>query len=353
MCLRKSLLAKIKFQTTYHAIESIQFQYMQMMKPVVTLLILLLKLILILTPLHALAKNWILPPNDVDIFGEIQITAANHEETLLDIARHHEIGQDEILLANPNVNRWLPEQGAEVVIPSRYILPQAPRSGLVINLPEMRLYYFPKAIKDNKPRIITYPVSIGRMDWKTPLGKTTIIRKQKDPTWTPPQSLRNEAMANEGKILPAVVPAGPDNPLGRYALYLGLPGYLIHSTNKPFGVGMRVTHGCIRMYPENIEELFAIIPVSTPVYIVNQPIKLGWLEKNLYIELHPPLEEDSTDADPTLYIQEAYAAVQSFLQKTGGLPDEESIPSIQIDQTALDEAIERMDGIPTLISIEQ
>ncbi|MCC7134785.1 MAG: L,D-transpeptidase family protein [Nitrosomonas sp.] len=321
-----------------------------MMKP--SPILILLKLFLIVAPIHALAKSWVLPPNDVDIFGEIQIIAAHREETLLDIARHYEIGQDEMLLANPNVNRWLPEQGSEVAIPSRYILPQAPRTGLVINLPEMRLYYFPKATKGEKPKVITYPVSIGRMDWNTPLGKTTITRKQKDPTWTPPQSLREEAMANEGKRLPDIVPAGPDNPLGRYALYLGLSGYLIHSTNKPFGVGMRVTHGCIRMYPENIEELFTIIPVNTPVYIVNQPIKLGWLEKNLYIELHPPLDEDMTDTEPVLYMQEIYTAVQSFLQKTDTSSDGKSIHSTRINETALAEAIKRIDGIPTLISTE-
>lgn len=316
-------------------------------------ILILLKLFLIFAPLHALAKSWVLPPNDVDIFGEIQIIVAHREETLLDIARHYEIGQDEMLLANPNVNRWLPEQGSEVAIPSRYILPQAPRTGLVINLPEMRLYYFLKATKGKKPKVITYPVSIGRMDWSTPLGKTTITRKQKDPTWTPPQSLREEAMANEGKHLPDIVPAGPDNPLGRYALYLGLSGYLIHSTNKPFGVGMRVTHGCIRMYPENIEELFTIIPVNTPVYIVNQPIKLGWLEKNLYIELHPPLDEDMTDTEPALYMQEIYTTVQSFLQKTDTSPDGKSIRNIRIDETALVGAIKRINGIPTLISTEQ
>ncbi|MDT8364119.1 MAG: L,D-transpeptidase family protein [Nitrosomonas sp.] len=321
------------------------------MKPA-TLFLQLLQLILMLAPLYAQAKSWILPPSDVDIFGEILVTPANREETLLDIARRHEIGQDEILLANPNVNRWLPEQGAEVVLPSRYILPQAKRTGLVINLPEMRLYYFPKSVKGEKPNVITYPVSIGRMDWKTPLGKTTITRKQKDPTWTPPQSLKDEAMAATGEHLPNIVPAGPDNPLGRYALYLGLPGYLIHSTNKPFGVGMRVTHGCIRMYPENIEALFSIIPAGTPVQIVNQPIKLGWLGKNLYIELHPLLEEELTDTDLIPYPQEVHAAIQSFLQKTGISPDDMSTSSIRIDEAALDDAIKRASGIPTLISAE-
>ncbi len=314
--------------------------------------LLLLQLVLILIPLHVRAESWVLPPNDMDIIGEIQITTASHEETLLDIARRHEIGQDEILLANPNVNRWLPEESVKVVLPSRYILPQAQRTGLVINLPEMRLYYFPKATKDKKPHVITYPISIGRMDWRTPLGKTTVTRKQKDPTWTPPQSLREEAMTNEGKHLPNVVPAGPDNPLGRYALYLGLPGYLIHSTNKPFGVGMRVTHGCIRMYPENIEALFPIIPVGTPVEIVNQSIKLGWLGKNLYIELHPPLEEDLIDTNSVLYAQEVYAAIQSFLQKTGVFPDGESTSSISVDEAVLNEAIRSMNGIPTLISTD-
>ncbi|GAB4276915.1 MAG: L,D-transpeptidase family protein [Methylomicrobium sp.] len=214
-------------------------------------------------------------------------TVASEEDTLLDIARRFYIGQNEILLANPTVDRWLPKEGTKVKIPNSRILPNAPRKGIVINLPEYRMYYYPRTPKG---RVMTYPISIGRLDWKTPLGKTKIVTKTRNPTWTPPASIKREH-AERGDILPNVVPAGPDNPLGLYAMRLGVPGYLIHSTNKPFGVGMSVTHGCIRMLPENIEQLFPQVPVGTEVHIVNQPIKVGWFKDTLYIQVYPNLED--------------------------------------------------------------
>jgi len=294
------------------------------------------------------ANSWIRPPDDIDIFGQIQTVAASRAETLLDIARRYDIGQDEMMLANPNVDRWLPEDGAKVILPLRFIIPRAERTGIVINLPEMRLYYFPQPIKEQRAEIITYPVSIGRMDWNTPLGKTTIVRKQKDPTWTPPQSLRKEAIADGRPPLPDVVPAGPDNPLGKYALYLGLSGYLIHGTNKPLGVGMRVTHGCMRLYPEDIEKLFNIIPTGAPVQIVNQPIKLGWLDNLLYIELHPPLEEEHVN--PQDFEQEIYRTLSEFIERTTRDTDGEMTRKVKINRQALEAAVQARNGIPTLIS---
>lgn len=307
----------------------------------------LLLMMLLLMPC-VYADSWVRPPDDIDIFGQIQTVTASRSETLLDVARRYDIGQDEMMLANPNVNRWLPEEGEKVILPLRFIIPQAERTGLVINLPEMRLYYFPKLIKGQKPEIITHPVSIGRMDWNTPLGKTTIVRKQKDPTWTPPQSLRKEAIEEGRPPLLDVVPAGPDNPLGKYALYLGLPGYLIHGTNKPLGVGMRVTHGCMRLYPEDIEELFNLIPTGTPVQIVNQPIKLGWQGDLLYIELHPPLEEENIA--PLDFKQEIHRTILEFFERTSKDTDGRMTRNIRINQQALESAIQARDGIPTLIS---
>lgn len=214
---------------------------------------------------------------------------ANEEDTLLDIARNFDIGQVEILLANPAVDRWLPGKSTKVKIPNGRLLPATPHQGLVLNLPEFRLYYYPKQIQNHSRTVITHPISIGRVDWDTPLGETRIIAKTRNPVWIPPASIRAEHAA-EGDILPKVFPAGPDNPLGLYALRLGVPGYLIHSTNKPYGVGMRVSHGCIRMYPEDIEKLFYKIDTGTPVYIVNQAIKVGWSDNILYIEVYPELE---------------------------------------------------------------
>ncbi|MGB5538830.1 MAG: L,D-transpeptidase family protein, partial [Gammaproteobacteria bacterium] len=263
------------------------------------------------------AVTFVLPPEDVDIVGRIEYTVAGRDDTLLDIARRYGIGQNEILHANPDVDRWLPADNSRVMLPSRYIIPDAERTGLILNLPEMRLYYFPKTKKGEIPKMITHPISVGRMDWNTPLGNTKIASKQRDPSWRPPASIKKEAL-EDGKVLPDVIPAGPDNPLGRYAMRLGVPGYLIHSTNKPYGVGMRVTHGCIRMYPEDIEGLFDDVPVGTPVHIVNQPIKLGWMAGALFLELHPPLEEDEPLYQD--YLQRVLDAVADMLAEQPDSP---------------------------------
>ena len=284
------------------------------------------------------ADIFTLPPPDVDIVGQVQTITASRDETLLDIARRHDLGQNEILLANPAVDRWLPEENAVVTLPNRFILPNVERTGLVLNLPEMRMYYYPEAEPGEIPLVVTHPVSVGRMDWETPLGKTRIITKQKDPDWRPPQSLKDEAIAQGDEPLPDIVRAGPDNPLGRYAMRLGIPGYLIHSTNKPYGVGMRVTHGCLRMYPEDIERLFVDIPVNTPVHIVNQPVKLGWLAGTLFVELHPPLEEDQELYSN--YMQNVLDAIAEFT----------STNDINISGRMLWEAIEQQNGIPVAIT---
>jgi L,D-transpeptidase ErfK/SrfK len=293
------------------------------------------------------ADTFILPPADTDVVGAVQTITASREETLLDIARRYDLGQNEILLANPTVDRWLPADGSRVVLPNRYILPDADRSGLILNLPEMRLYYYPKAKPGETPVVITHPISVGRMDWETPLGMTKIVSKQKDPEWRPPKSIKAEHEV-DGEPLPDVVPAGPDNPLGRYAMRLGIPGYLIHSTNKPYGVGMRVTHGCIRMYPEDIEKVFNDIPVDTPVQIVNQPIKLGWLAGSLFIELHPPLEEDEEKyAD---YMQSALNSIADFLAANNESPDINAGRTIHLSGRALREAVKERSGIPVIIT---
>ena len=286
----------------------------------------------------ACADTFIQPPDDTDIIGNLQYIRAHENETLLDIARNNDIGQKEIIIANPDVDRWLPKNSPVVTLPKRYLLPDAERTGLVLNLPEMRIYYFYKSEYTNIPQVITHPVSVGRMDWETPLGKTTIISKQKDPSWRPPQSLKDEAIAEGDEPLPDVVLPGPDNPLGRYAMRLGIPGYLLHSTNKPFGVGMRVTHGCLRMYPEDIEQLFDDVPVGTQVQIVNQPVKLGWLSETLYIEIHPVLEENQ---------QKASNDLQTVLNL---IADYTADRPVKLSGSALRLAVEKQDGIPVAIS---
>ena len=224
---------------------------------------------------------------DSDVIGEIQVINAQHEDTFIKLARRYNLGYEELIQANPSVDPWLPGEGTEIVLPTYFVLPKTPRQGIVLNLPELRLYYYPDG---ESGRVITHPISIGRMEWRTPLGRSEIVSKTLNPTWYPPESIREEHAA-DNRFLPKVVPPGPDNPLGNHALRLSLPGYLIHGTNKPSGLGMRVTHGCIRMFPEDIEALFEDVPVGTPVRIVNQPYKLGWTDDGLYLEAHPPLDE--------------------------------------------------------------
>lgn len=238
-----------------------------------------------------LADTFPLPKPGDDVVGTVRSVEARHEDTLLDLARFNNLGYEEIELANPGVDPWMPGAGTIVVLPTSFILPPVPREGLVLNVPEMRLYYYPKPKKGARAVVITYPVSVGRMEWKTPVGITKVIAKDANPSWSVPETIRAEHAA-KGDPLPKVVPPGPDNPLGRFAMRLGIKGYLIHGTNNPNGLGMRVTHGCMRLYPTDIEALFKIVPVGTPVRIVNMPFKVGRHAGKLYLETHPPLDED-------------------------------------------------------------
>ncbi len=254
---------------------------------------------------HAHAEVYVLPPPGQDVIGAVTTIRARHDDTLLDIARRHGLGYEDIVRANPDVDTWLPGEGTEVVLPTRFVLPPGPRRGVILNLAEYRLYYFPTP-KDGEPALVmTYPISIGRMDWATPLGRTTIVSKVRNPSWYPPESIRAEHEA-DGNPLPRIVPPGPKNPLGAHAMRLGLPGYLIHGTNRPAGVGMRVTHGCIRMFPEDIRFLFEEVSVNTPVRIINEPVKIGWDGDRLVMEVHRTLES----APPTELDQEMVDAAR-------------------------------------------
>lgn len=239
-------------------------------------------------------------PEEGDLVGELGEATAQRDDTILDLGRRHGLGYEEMVNANPGVDPWLPGEGTVVRLPLRRVLPDAPREGIVVNLPEHRLYYYPPA-KSGEPRVVvTFPVAIGKMDWHTPLGATRVVAKAKDAPWIPPESVRREH-AKRGDVLPKVVPGGPDNPMGRYKMRLGIPGgaYFIHGTNNPAGIGMQATHGCMRLYPEDIEALYGMVPIDTPVRIVNQPHKTGWSGGRLYVEVHRPLEDtDSTVVEP-------------------------------------------------------
>src|SRR6201992_3403280 len=242
-----------------------------------------------------------LPENGAAVFGTDERIKSTYQDTLLDIARRYSLGYEEIIRANPHVDMWLPGEGTHILLPGQRILPPGPREGIVVNLPEHRIYYFPKPKKGEKPVVITYPVSIGKMDWTTPLGETRVIAKQKNPNWYPPESVRKEHLAN-GDPLPAVVPAGPDNPLGDFAMRLAVGGgsYMIHGTNNPMAVGMAITHGCIRMYPEDVASLFPLVPVGTKVWLINDPVKVAYVDGELLLEAHPPVDSEGQSVEPNL-----------------------------------------------------
>ncbi len=231
---------------------------------------------------------------DDDVVGHVQVVIIGEHDTLPDVARRFNVGYQEIVRANPGVDPWLPGVGREVVVPTQFVLPAAERKGIVVNLAAMRIFYFPPAKKGEPQVVYTHPIGIGKVGWSTPEGKTKIVSKEKDPAWRPTASIREEHRKN-GDPLPAVVPAGPDNPLGRHKFTLGWPTYLIHGTNKPYGVGMRTSHGCIRMYPEDVAAFFEMIGPGTQVQVVNQPYVFGWHEGQLYLQAFDVLEDDKRD----------------------------------------------------------
>jgi L,D-transpeptidase ErfK/SrfK len=288
-----------------------------------------------LLPALAYATQYELVDETAVMFGSKEIVTAKYEDTLPDLARLHSLGYEEMLRANPGVDPWLPGAGTQLVLPNQRILPPGPREGIVINLPEHRLYFFPKPKKGEPQTVLTFPVSVGKMDWRTPLGQTKITQKRKNPIWYPPESVRKEH-AERGEPLPKAVPAGPDNPLGAHAMRLGIPGgsYLIHGTNNPLAVGMAVTHGCIRMYPEDIEKLFPLVSVGTKVWLINEPLKVARVEGQLWVEVHPPIDAQGQTVAPDLplfeqkldtALGESVAAVhweyaQNLLAQAQGIP---------------------------------
>jgi L,D-transpeptidase ErfK/SrfK len=235
-----------------------------------------------------------LDPPDTEVVGAVQRTVIGPEDTLPDVARRFDVGYEEMLLANPGVDPWLPGVGREVVVPTQFVLPAAPHEGVVVNVAAMRIFYYPPHKKGQPQLVYTHPIGIGKVGWKTPEGTTKIVSRQKDPVWIVPKSVRDEH-AEDGEVLPDKVPAGPDNPLGAYEFRLGWPSYLIHGTNKPYGVGMRSSHGCIRLYPEDIAVLYDLIPIGTKVTVVNQPYVFGWRDGRLYLQAYAALEDDGRE----------------------------------------------------------
>ena len=239
-------------------------------------------------PMQAVS-HFSLPPPGTDAIGSL-VAVRHAQDSLLDLARYFDIGHDEILDANPKVDPRLPKEGTRILLPTQHLLPSGPRQGIVINIAALRLYYYPK---DGKT-VVTHPTGVGRESWATPEGDTKVIAKEIEPFWRVPPSIRAE-YARQGNPISAVIPPGADNPLGRYALRLDIPGYLIHGTNRPYGIGMRVSHGCIQLYPEDISALFSDVPVGTRVSIINRPYVIGRIAGRWYLEAHPFFGDDLSD----------------------------------------------------------
>ena len=290
----------------------------------------------------AQATVYTLAKPDDTVIGQDQTIKTVYSDTLYDLAAKFSLGSEELIRVNPSVDAWIPGEGKEITVPGRHILPPGPHEGIVVNLPEHRLYYFPKPKRGAPIEVITYPVSIGKMDWRTPLGVTHVTQKIKDPVWYPPESVRKEHAEAGDPLPPGPVKAGPDNPLGAFAMRLaaGNGTYLIHGTNNPIAVGLAVTHGCIRMYPVDVAALFPLIPVGTPVRLINEPVKIAWVDGELLLEAHPPVDAQGQSFEPDL---DQFSAL---LQKAVG----DTTVAIHWDYAR--EVLQKADGVIATVGLE-
>ena len=284
----------------------------------------------------AQATTWPFDPAAMEVVGETQYEHARRSDTLMDIARWLSMGYREIRRANPDVDLWIPGEGTRVLIPSKFVLPEGPREGLVVNRAEKRLYYF-HTNDSGQPAVTTFPIGIGKAGRETPVGNATVIQRLENPAWYPTEGVRAD-YRSRGVELPRVIPPGPDNPLGRYALILDLDGYLIHGTHRPDGVGMRVSQGCVRLYPEHIERLVFDVPIGTPVAMVDQPVKAGFRDGQLFLEIHPGHDDSVPD------MAEVRAVVERAWQR-----NRERLDSA-VDWELVEDAWHNADGVPRVIS---
>jgi len=273
--------------------------------------------------------------NSIQSFGHNQSLKAVYEDTLVDLARQYNLGFNEIIRANPNVDKWLPGEGTIIKIPTQHIIPKGfSKKGITINLSEFRGYL----IKDNQ--LITFPVGLGRMDWKTPLGISTIDLKLEKPAWYPPQSVRDE-YKNQGKFLPAEVLPGPDNPLGELAMRISIPGgYFIHGTNRPDGVGMEISHGCIRLFPEDIDYIFQLTDIGTEVILLDQPIKTARIQNDIYLQVHPSYSKEHDYSLEKIRIQ-----IELLINNQDGL--------IQINWDSVENLLKAQNGLATKVTVSK
>lgn len=289
------------------------------------------------------ATTFAIPPDGSSVVGRIRVITPGAHNTLLDIARHFDLGYHEITWANPDVDPWVPGAATPVVIPTQFILPPKPWLGIVVNIPQRRLYYFPPAT-DSAPQVMTLPVSIAREGWSTPLGNTTVIAKYKDPAWFVPKSIREEKI-REGEIdFPTYFPPGPDNPMGMLAVRIGFDGIFIHGTNRPWGVGMRTSHGCLHLYPEDALTLFPLMKPGIPVRVINTPFMAGTDAGQLLITSYESVPEYPTSNDD---FTQAVLALEPYL-----LPGIEVIGEpYEVDWDRLQTLLGRNVVIPTPVNL--
>jgi len=282
-------------------------------------------------PRHFLEK----PPPSPDLVGRLSFRRVKAEDTFVDLAPALEVGYVELVAANQHLDPWVPKAGERIAIPRVHLLPTPPREGIVVNTGDMRLYHF---VSGEAPR--SYPVGIAKEGYATPHGATTVVRKKENPTWYPGPSARRD-----DPTLPAAVPPGPENRLGAFALYLGWPTYLIHGTNDPRGVGRHSSRGCIRLYPEHIEEVFARVPVGTKVRVVHEPVKTGWIEGELYLEVHPDKERALALDETGKYARDPVRDLKELVTRAAG--DQVA----RVDWTRVERISSISAGIPVRVTV--
>ena len=294
-----------------------------------------LVLLLVCWAAPARGATFRLPTDGSNIVGQIQVVTVDSRNTLLDIARHYELGHEEIIRANPGVSIWLPGEGTPIVVPTEFILPPQPWVGIVVNISQRRLYYFPRHKANEPATVVTFPIGISRPGWSTPLGTTRIIGKYKDPAWFVPKSIQEEHRSKGEANFPDYFPPGPNNPMGMLAMETGFPQIFIHGTNHPWGVGMQVSHGCIHLYPENAAFIFPQLPVGTPVRIINQPVSAGERGSLLYLSVAEPVAGYPGSQDDLL--SQAMDALSRY--------------SPEIDWTRVKQVVDAQPVLPVPVSI--
>lgn len=272
---------------------------------------------------------WVL---EGDLAGQLQMMTTRYEDTFAEIGTQRSLGYLELVKANPEVDPWLPGDGTRITLPRKYVLPDSRREGIVINLAEYRLYYF----RDGGVQV--FPVGVGTEDNPSPLTDAEVTMGLESPAWYPPASIRAEYEAS-GEYLPRMIPPGPENPLGSHALMLSEEGYLIHGTNKGFGVGMQVSHGCFRMYNDDISRFVREVPKGTPVQVIHQPVKVGLRNGQLWLEVHRAKEEYPNDEKERLW-QQVNKVLEAYSEENKGL---------EIQRRVVEQAVEQADGVPRMI----